>query len=376
MNNNGPPIPLGPSPAALCLSLGLSAGGIVLYAVAVSKDQYARMLRRAKPVELDALPGLLERQHSAEGSAYVLTSGFVRCLTGRLCDHARNQQDERLVAAIYERRLEKLMRSWTGAGWEDTFSTISFDRVETPFELVSLAETSATVNTAGASIPELKLVHQHVEGADAGILGSLASLVTQFGKSHYELGLRVSERAMSEGMPITIAAEAVTVRGGGGTDSFTTDQICLRAPSNGAPFIISIGDGADMKKAAQKKATFFYWLGGACFAAAFLTVGVSVWLSWEMESRRKQLEAEAEANRARSLELMTRMGRETAYSEDLKIEELLLCVVCMEKPISTVFLDCGHMLCCEICSGRTKSKNGTCPVCRKAIRRVKNVFLP
>ena len=121
---------------------------------------------------------------------------------------------------------------------------------------------------------------------------------------------------------------------------------------------------------------FFYWLSGALFVAAATTVVVSLWRSWERERRRAELARQEEANRARSKEIMRRIGRDTPYSEDLKIEELLLCVVCMEKPINTVFLECGHMLCCETCAQRTKARKQQCPVCRQGIRRVKAIYLP
>jgi len=46
------------------------------------------------------------------------------------------------------------------------------------------------------------------------------------------------------------------------------------------------------------------------------------------------------------------------------------CVVCMDKPIATVFLECGHLACCKSCS----KKLSDCPVCRQPISRVVPVF--
>ncbi|EFA82212.1 RING zinc finger-containing protein [Heterostelium album PN500] len=43
-----------------------------------------------------------------------------------------------------------------------------------------------------------------------------------------------------------------------------------------------------------------------------------------------------------------------------------LCVVCMDNPINTVFLECGHLSCCSKCSGKLK----ICPLCRQNISRV------
>lgn len=172
-----------------------------------SKDKEARMLRQARAVELEQLPAALEG--SQAGREYVVTSGFVQCAAGaaRLCDHARNSGEERLAAAIYERRLERLSRSWNGVAWDDLAATLSFDRVEVPFGIRSTFNTvEAAVVCSGAAMPELTLVHQHVEAAESGLWGSFLQAVTPF-TAHTEMGLRVSERALPEGAPVTVVAE-------------------------------------------------------------------------------------------------------------------------------------------------------------------------
>lgn len=39
------------------------------------------------------------------------------------------------------------------------------------------------------------------------------------------------------------------------------------------------------------------------------------------------------------------------------------CVVCMDNVKNTVFVPCGHCLCCTACAEVVLRKNGTCPVC-------------
>lgn len=46
------------------------------------------------------------------------------------------------------------------------------------------------------------------------------------------------------------------------------------------------------------------------------------------------------------------------------------CVVCLDAPSQTVFLECGHMCCCKICSVKLKH----CPMCRTEITRVIPVY--
>jgi len=46
------------------------------------------------------------------------------------------------------------------------------------------------------------------------------------------------------------------------------------------------------------------------------------------------------------------------------------CIVCMDAPFETVFLECGHLACCTRCSEKLK----LCPICRKPIARVVPIF--
>jgi len=46
------------------------------------------------------------------------------------------------------------------------------------------------------------------------------------------------------------------------------------------------------------------------------------------------------------------------------------CVVCMDAPFETVFLECGHLACCSNCSTKLK----LCPICRNPIVRCVPVF--
>jgi len=58
--------------------------------------------------------------------------------------------------------------------------------------------------------------------------------------------------------------------------------------------------------------------------------------------------------------------------EEKKInnEETGICVICMDKKIDTVILECAHSAVCIVCSGTLK----ICPICRGAITRVVKIF--
>jgi len=49
------------------------------------------------------------------------------------------------------------------------------------------------------------------------------------------------------------------------------------------------------------------------------------------------------------------------------------CTICMDAPVDTVFVPCGHMAACGPCAKRL-GKRPPCPVCRKKIKLVQHVF--
>ena len=57
--------------------------------------------------------------------------------------------------------------------------------------------------------------------------------------------------------------------------------------------------------------------------------------------------------------------------ENRKLKEARTCRVCMDKEINIVFLPCGHLSTCEMCS---KSLSH-CPICSNVIRGTVKTFL-
>ena len=55
-----------------------------------------------------------------------------------------------------------------------------------------------------------------------------------------------------------------------------------------------------------------------------------------------------------------------------KIQDSFTCQCCADAAINTVFIPCGHLVCCADCS----SKVDNCPLCRTDIQQVQPVFLP
>ena len=57
--------------------------------------------------------------------------------------------------------------------------------------------------------------------------------------------------------------------------------------------------------------------------------------------------------------------------ENTELKEQRLCKVCMDKEVNTVFLPCGHLVCCAACSTSLRD----CAVCRTLIRGTVRTYL-
>lgn len=57
--------------------------------------------------------------------------------------------------------------------------------------------------------------------------------------------------------------------------------------------------------------------------------------------------------------------------ENSKLKEARTCKVCMDKEVNTVFLPCGHLICCSECSPQVRK----CPLCRTFIRGTVKTYL-
>lgn len=55
-----------------------------------------------------------------------------------------------------------------------------------------------------------------------------------------------------------------------------------------------------------------------------------------------------------------------------RIQEALLCSICMDNDIEVAFCPCGHSLACLPCAQRCDQ----CPVCRANISHTQTIFLP
>ncbi|XP_062171747.1 E3 ubiquitin-protein ligase APD2-like isoform X2 [Alnus glutinosa] len=51
-----------------------------------------------------------------------------------------------------------------------------------------------------------------------------------------------------------------------------------------------------------------------------------------------------------------------------------LCVICFDAPRDCFFLPCGHCASCFTCATRIAEEAGTCPICRRKMKKVRKIF--
>ncbi|KDP46493.1 hypothetical protein JCGZ_08465 [Jatropha curcas] len=51
-----------------------------------------------------------------------------------------------------------------------------------------------------------------------------------------------------------------------------------------------------------------------------------------------------------------------------------LCVICFDAPRDCFFLPCGHCAACFACASRIAEEPGTCPICRRSMKKVRKIF--
>jgi rubrerythrin len=87
---------------------------------------------------------------------------------------------------------------------------------------------------------------------------------------------------------------------------------------------------------------------------------------WQMLA---DLRAENEHLRAQSRKHMQQMQQQ--LSEKAEIEPQYECRICMDKPIQSVFLPCGHCMACMSCA-RAVTR---CPVCSESVVALTPIYL-
>ncbi|XP_058071455.1 E3 ubiquitin-protein ligase APD2-like isoform X3 [Magnolia sinica] len=60
--------------------------------------------------------------------------------------------------------------------------------------------------------------------------------------------------------------------------------------------------------------------------------------------------------------------------EGEKTNHRRLCAICFDAPRDCFFLPCGHCATCSTCGTRIAEEAGTCPICRRKMKKVRKIF--
>ncbi|KAM7522072.1 hypothetical protein LguiA_011974 [Lonicera macranthoides] len=66
-------------------------------------------------------------------------------------------------------------------------------------------------------------------------------------------------------------------------------------------------------------------------------------------------------------------GNQLKEGESIKGPQRL-CVICFDAPRDCFFLPCGHCAVCFTCGTRVLEEGGSCPVCRRTMKKVRKIF--
>uniref|UniRef100_A0A8C5GIE6 RING-type E3 ubiquitin transferase n=1 Tax=Gouania willdenowi TaxID=441366 RepID=A0A8C5GIE6_GOUWI len=255
---------------------------------------------------------------------------------------------ESLQYAVIEGTVKLVWNSLSQRAQTDSETTILHERSSmVPFVLVGSDETTVRVQEPfHASGDYMETVHEkfyHSVSTFGDIIGQYLSGVKPKGQLEIEKMLKV-------GTTLTGVGELIIDKDG---------TLSLRAPTNGAEYLLSLRDFSHVKDVALSSTFWWKFLFGLYALAG---VAVFSWISFCYYHNLKALWRQEQEQR--EFERLNAAGLQD--EEDNQPDNT--CVICLNQPRNCVLLDCGHVCCCYRCYQALPQPR--CPICRQAIIRV------
>ncbi|KAJ6239775.1 caspase regulator [Anaeramoeba flamelloides] len=101
----------------------------------------------------------------------------------------------------------------------------------------------------------------------------------------------------------------------------------------------------------------------------------------EKQQEEKQLEKQQQQQQQQfqqqgPLEMEQQTQQQQGQNDNTKEnEENVVCKICMDAKVTTLFLPCKHLCCCKECAEQIHKRNGICPMCRMPINAIMEVFI-
>jgi len=87
--------------------------------------------------------------------------------------------------------------------------------------------------------------------------------------------------------------------------------------------------------------------------------------------------SDAESQKSTSIEtkiISPTPSTDNIISNDIKLANIMECVICFESTRNAIFLPCYHICSCWECASSVHQKSGVCPICRVDIQSAQKVF--
>lgn len=92
------------------------------------------------------------------------------------------------------------------------------------------------------------------------------------------------------------------------------------------------------------------------------------WNRWKQSRQQRQ-------NQQRNQAVIEQLNNETTEEEPGDVPDGQLCVICLMRRRRSVFVPCGHLVCCQRCALSVEREDAPkCPVCRQSIRNSVRIY--
>ncbi|KAI8522832.1 hypothetical protein RHMOL_Rhmol13G0027300 [Rhododendron molle] len=292
---------------------------------------------------------LIDLAHLLDAASKVLP--LVVAVTGRVgSDEPINCKCSGLRGVIVEETAEEHLLKHSDAGsWIEDSALVSYRCREASWYLDDGTDRAYVVGARGAK----------------GLVLTIGSEVfEESGQSGHSLmlGIKRIERVLPIGTSLTVVGEAI---------KDDTGTIRIQQPPRGPIYvshttidqlIANLGKWARCYKYSSVGFTVFgaYLLGKHVFQHI-----IEGRRHWEVRKRVNKSAAKRQDNEGSD-------GKTGNGSDSTKKDRLIpdLCVICLEQEYNSVFVPCGHMCCCTVCSSHLTN----CPLCRRRIEQVVKTF--
>ncbi|XP_028327884.1 mitochondrial ubiquitin ligase activator of nfkb 1-A-like [Gouania willdenowi] len=329
----------------LLTGASLAVSGFCYYMYRRSRAKVEH-LNRAPILPIDENLRNLIIDTPGESLQYVVIEGTVKSIDEPL----RSLFFKDTLGVLQRFMLQEPRLQWNSLSLKwDVIDRVVYQRASmVPFVLVGSDETTVRVQEPfHASGDYMETVHEkfyHSVCTFGDIIGQCLSGVKPKGFLEIEKMLKV-------GTTLTGVGELIIDKDG---------TLSLRAPTNGAEYLLSLRDFSHVKEKALSS-TFWWKFGfGVCALAG---VAVLFWVGFRFYRRRRQEQERREFER-----LMGEALNATGLKDGQDNQPDNTCVICLNQPRNCVLLYCGHVCCCFRCYQALPQPR--CPVCRQAIIRV------